>query len=145
MAEVKIDYDRGVIFQDHPATGMKVYMYVDEPGVYLNAHGNVLPEVIAREAHFDVEKFSKEKAKRERMKAAAEAIEQEFSNSPVEHQILSDVSGFKIVDIGLGRHNVIDPDGNKLNAVPLTKDVAELLVARLVPDAPPKKEKAEDE
>ena len=132
--KIRIDYDRGVIFMTHQPTGANVYMYTDTPGVYLNAFAKPVGDDMAREAGFPVEKYAKEKVRRERMAQAMEAIDSELSKvAEDEHQVLSDVKGFKVIDIGLGRHNVQDPDGNVLNSVPLSIEVANKLVERLVP------------
>ena len=41
-----IDVNRGVMIKKHPSMGL-VYMYMDKPGVYLNAFGKELPDKIA--------------------------------------------------------------------------------------------------
>lgn len=135
QSKLKIDFDRGVIFSQHPSMAVWVYMYVDSPGHYLNAFGNPVPEQLAKEAGFDVEKHAKERKRRERMQEAKDAIDAELAEINEENAVVvKEKGGFKVVDIGLGRHNVLDPDGNRLNPVPLSLDLAEKLVDRLVPD-----------
>lgn len=134
MANLAIDYDRGVVFQTHPSTGMNVYMYKSEPGKYINAYGSPLSEKIAQEAGFDTVKYGKEKLKRERMAVAMGAIERELEAvEDAKVEPVYELGGFKIMDIGLGRHNVIDPDGNQLNATPLSREIADILVKELNP------------
>lgn len=137
MANRKIDYDRGVIISQHKQTGMDIFMYVDTPGVYLNAFGTPVADKLAKEAGYDVEKFGKERVKRERMKAATDAIEQELAivNDQGVKTVVEETEGFKIIDIGLGRHFVEDPDGNKLTSVPLPLEQAKVLLRQLVPNA----------
>ena len=135
MAQAKrIDYDRGVIFTKHSGTGVEVYMYVDEPGVYINAFEGPVDEKFAKEAGFDTEKYAKQRVYKERMRAAKNAIEAELSKITDEPIVAVEKAGFKIMDIGVGRFTVHDPQGNVLTPEPLSLEIAEKLVAALVPD-----------
>lgn len=128
----KIDYDRGVLFQQDSRSGMNVYMYTDTPGEYLNVHGKPVPDSIARAAGFDIDLYAKAKLRRERMAAAREAIDKEIElNATVEHKVIAEAQGYKAVDIGLERYNVVDPDSNTLNTIPLSKPVAMALLKEL--------------
>lgn len=133
-----INFDRGVIFAEDPASKVNVYMYVDEPGIYRNAFEHIVSDDLARAAGFDVEKYAKDRLYRERMAAAKEAIEVELSKASEVVEV-EERGGFKVLDIGLGRHNVTDPEGRVLNAEPLPKDIASALLKRLVPGAAAKK------
>lgn len=138
MTTRKIDYDRGVIISQHKASGMDVFMYVDTPGVYLNAFGAPVSDQLAKEAGYDVEKFGKDKLKRERMAKAMTAIEAELAiaDEVGKKNVVEEKGGFKIVDMGVGRHYVEDPDGNRLNSVPLPVEQARVLLTQLVVDVP---------
>jgi len=124
-----IDYDRGVIINVHPGTGMDVFMYVEQPGQFMTAHGTTVPDQIAREAGYDVDKLSKDRLRMERKAQASALIDQELNDdaSTVE-QVVKEIGGFSMVSIGLGRFNVKDPDGNKLNANPMAEASAEKLM-----------------
>lgn len=125
MSERTINYDDGVIINVHPGTGMDVFMYVDKPGAYLTAHGRDVPEAIAREAGFDVDRLSKEKLRRERKAQAGAIIDKELADDAnTVEECVDEQNGFRLVSIGLGRHNVKDPDGNILNTSPLPKESA---------------------
>jgi hypothetical protein len=136
----KIDYDRGVLIMTHPGSGMDVYMYVDSPGEYLTAHGKEVNEKIAKEAGYDVEKLGKEKVRLERRRKAAQEIDAEFEIEGKE-EVVQEKEGFKVVAYGYGRHNVIDPDGNKLNNIPLTLDMALKLLSSFTTDEKPDEKK----
>jgi hypothetical protein len=126
MAERKVDYDRGVIINVHPGTGMDVFMYVDAPGKYITAHSNEVSETIAREAGYDVEKLSKERTRLERKLAAAKLIDAELADDKdIEQVVVRERDGWKLVSFGVGRHNVVDPDGNVLNRSPLSLEMGE--------------------
>lgn len=127
-----IDYDRGVTFNVEPKSGMNIYMYDNEPGVYRNIHGLVVPAELAQSAGFDTEKHAKAKLKTERMALAMKAIEVELEHAAdAKEEPVMQKCGFKVMDIGLERYNVLDPDGNVLNAVALSKPVAKTLLAQL--------------
>ena len=131
-----IDYDRGCHIRIHGPTGMRVFMYVDEPGVFRSVHGSEVDPQLAAEAGFDTERLLREKLKRERLAAAGKAIETEFDGAAVA-EVIAEKHGFKVVHIGLGKHNVLDPEDVKLNvARPLTKEEAKALLAKVAQPAP---------
>lgn len=126
----KIDYDRGVIINIHAATGMDVFMYADDPGKFLDAHGNIVPDNIARESGYDTEKLSKEREKKSRKEKALGLIDAEFADDKdVKEECINETAGYKVISTGLGRHHVLDPDGNRLNNFPLTLEAAERLMS----------------
>lgn len=128
MSDRKIDYDEGVLINVHPGTGMDVFMYIAKPGHYYSAHAHVVPEQIAREAGFNVDRLSKERIRIERKASASAIIDQELKDEAnTQEECVNVLNGFKLISIGLGRHNVKDPDGNLLNAHPLTEESAKRL------------------
>lgn len=135
-----IDYDRGVEKHVVPVTKVKVFMYLDRPGEFINAFGTEVDDELARAAGFDVDKWRKVKLKRERMAEAQRFIENELDlEYEVEEQnIVQEAEGFKLVRIGEGGYIVLDPDGNKLVPLPLPKASAEGLFKQLVPKKEPK-------
>ncbi len=50
----KIDYNRGCVKMSHPSSGMDVYMYKDDPGVYLDAFANVVSEAVAQACGYSI-------------------------------------------------------------------------------------------
>lgn len=140
MSDRKVDYDRGAIIMSHPGSGMDVFMYVDTPGEYLDAHLNSVPDTIAGEAGYKVEQLAKERLRRHRKAQANAIIDQELADeSDVEEVVVDSRNDFILVSSGLGRHNVKDHDGNVLNAHPLTKESAQKLFNAMAGE---KKEKA---
>lgn len=138
-----IDYDRGVYIQVHNSTGVDVFMYVDEPGIYRNAYGTEVSADLAKEAGYDVERLGKERARFERRAAALDAIDKELEHEDARamKEVVAEKGGFKIIAIGLGRHQLEDPDGQTLTAAPIPLEQAQVLLNRLVPD--PKEEPKE--
>ncbi len=142
MAE-RINQDRGVMFKPHP-TGVDVYMYLDEPGVYRNAFEGLVSEQMAQEAGFDTVNLGKEKLKNERLAEAQALIEKELEIAAAEREVVKENGGFKVYRVGLGGHIVEDPEGNVLTATPIPEEQAFVLLERLVPqeEAPPPAKKA---
>ena len=137
-----IDVNRGVMIQKHPSMGL-VYMYIDEPGVFLNAFGTEIPEIVAKQAHFDVELLGKERIKRERMRKAMTAIELELelANSAEEETILWERGGYRVVKLALGNAYVYDDENNKLTPMAIPAQEAKILLDHLVPEDGEKGEK----
>ena len=129
-----IDVNRGVMIQKHPSMGL-VYMYIDTPGVYLNAFGNEIPEAIAKQAFFDVETLGKERLKRERMRTAMTAIELELelANSAEEEIILWERGTFRVVGLGLGKAYLYDGE-DKLTPMAISQEEAKVLLDHLAPE-----------
>ena len=135
-----ISYKRGVIINMDPRTGVEIFMYVDDPGVYLSAHGTPVSEGLAQSAGYDIAKFAKERKLKERLKQAHASIQKELEMESAKSDnriVVKEKSGWKVTDIGLGRHNVQDPEGNVMHKGHLTGEQALSLIEQLVPDPPP--------
>jgi len=130
----KIDDDRGVMKMRHQ-TGMLVSMYLDEPGVYLNDFGKPVPEDIAKQAGFDVERLGREKAKRARIAAAMADIEADLQLDPEtdEQKVLIERDGYKMIAAGQNMAMLVDEENNRLTPVPLPLVEAEQLLDSLAP------------
>lgn len=127
--ERKIDYDRGVMFMQEQTTGVNIYMYFDEPGHYRNHFGDEVNPMLAQQAGFNTEKWGKLRVKNERMAKAMTAIEAELATAgDAKAEPVYEKAGYKVMDLGVGRHNVLDPDGNVLNTLALPLEVAQNLV-----------------
>lgn len=131
MAQGNIDFDRGVVMRSHP-TGVTVYMYIDEPGTFRNAFGTEVSDTLAAEAGYDMKSLSKQKLRRERVARAMEAIDADLMEQGVTKKVVVSRAGFNLVDIGLGRYNVEDPDGHSLNPSPLSKEQGKALFEKIV-------------
>lgn len=129
-----IDLDRGVHSRSDPGTGMEVYMYVDEPGVYRSAHGTEVNIDLARRAGFPVEEHAKKRKIQLALKAASDRVMAELAEADAGvKKVVSEKEGFQIVDLGYDRYQVLSPDGDVLNTRPLSEHEAEILLEQLVP------------
>lgn len=127
MAERKIDYDRGVKIRTINEYGMDIFMYRNDPGVYLNAHGHEVGEEMGKLAGFDIEKHRLQRKRKQAMAAASEAVDAEIlaSENAVTKTVVEEKDGYKIILLSAGRHVVEDPDGNVLTSgVVLTHEMA---------------------
>lgn len=135
-----LDYDRGLIINVHQTSGMDIYMYVDDPGVFLTAHGKPVSDELAKEAGYDVVKLAKDKNKKQRKAEANAMIDAELADDKdIKEEVVEERNGYKIVTTGLGRHHLIDPDGNRLTSVPQPLESAQKLLKGMAGPASPAK------
>lgn len=135
----KIDLDRGVVVSRMPLDkgGMYIYMYQDDPGIYVNEHGHRIAESLASEVGFDTKRWQKERIKRDRIAQFKSEVEAELELASVEREtVVKEAKGFTIVELPGGRGNVKDPDGNLMNIQPISMADAEALLVALTPEAP---------
>ena len=141
---MKINLDRGVVVsrQKVEQGGVYVYMYMDEPGIYLNEHGHKVSESFAASVGLDVAKYAKERIRRDKMAEYKKQVEAELALVDVETEVvLKEVNGFKLIELPAGRANVKDADGELINTTPIPLYDAEVLLKALTetdPDPAPK-------
>lgn len=133
--------DRGVVMRSHPTMNMDILMYIDDPGIYFDAHGNILTDSLAEAAGFDVSDLSRKHKIKQALRKAEQQVLEEFG--AVEKTVVAEREGFTVRDIGLGRYQVHGPDGALLTNQPISKDHALVLLDNLAPpdDKAPKKAK----
>ena len=136
-----IDLNRGVTIKTDPATGARICMYKDEPGVFLNAHGAVVADTLAARCGFPVKDLLRERHKREAIARSAKEIEEEYEEKMVvktkDKVLAKSEDGYKVIQQPFGRCWVHGPDDKAINDRPLTKEEALHLfkVIRDTPDA----------
>lgn len=147
MADRAINYDRPTIIKMVPSLGMDVFMYKDNPGYYLSAHGKPVPDEIARSAGFDVERLSRLKNRKLAIQRATDAIgtEMDALDKAARTSVYS-AGSYRVVDIGADRHQIEDTDGNNLTphqtlSLDMAKKVADQMAeaeaaASPAPDVP---------
>lgn len=127
-----IDLNKGVVYKMVPESRIRVYMYAQQPGVYLDAFGNQLSEVFAKQAGFDTDTLRTERTRQTRMAEALAAINSEFEVPEDGGSAIYKKGAFSVIALGMGRHNIVDEEGNVLNDIPLTEDEAKKTVGHLV-------------
>lgn len=136
MTERKINYDRGVVIRLINSMNMEVFMYRDEPGVFYSAHGKEVPVALARAAGYDVDRLLVQRQHRERVKIASDKIASELQVGKElgKRIVVQEAEGYRIVSLGLGRHEVEDDEGNSLTpGAALTLELARTVLKDLVP------------
>lgn len=152
LAKPIIDVDRGVEMHqivkfdkvnshkfepDMKYGGLTVYMYVDEPGIYYDVHGNKLPEGIAKLAGYAVDKLAKQRRKKEALAAFDEQMRKELSMEPDEEsRVLAEDGDWQVVSMPGGRAKIVDKDtGRPVTAMTLAEKDAIVLLKELVNSA----------
>jgi hypothetical protein len=110
-----------------------VFNYKSEPGRFLNEWGQPVTEQLARSAGFDVDAHRRQRMKREKLDEAAAIIEAELATPAAEtHEIISEVGGFALVDLGLNRY-AIEFGGERVTPRAVTLATAQALLKKLAP------------
>lgn len=145
----RIDVDRGVDIRqvvkfenqhkfapDPRYGGLTVYMYMDDPGVYYDVHGNKLPEGIAKMAGFSIDKLAKARKKKEAMAQFEKRIAQELALEQDEEIVIREAGDWKILALPMDRAKIVDKDtGEMVTPVPLSRSDADALLNHLVGSA----------
>ena len=128
----KIEFGRGAIMRIHPS-GMKVAMYVDEPGVYYDETNELVGEEVAKRAGFDVVLHKKERIKLERMEQFRRQLDDEFAEAEemLEKLAETNAEGAVIREVMPGQWNLYDSDGTKVTRRHMTEEEAHLLLKSL--------------
>lgn len=124
-----IDLNRGVRKQYAKESNIEVYMYKDDPGVFLDRSGEPLSEAIAADAGFDIESLKKKREKMEKMRSAIEQIEKEYGDGFDDYER----GGLKIVRAGENsdRFRIADKDGAPFSNKDFTYQGAKEIIDRM--------------
>lgn len=136
MAE--IDVDRGVVSRLHRETGVRVYMYYDQPGYYYDEHTHAVAETFAEAAGFPVAEHAKERYKREKMADFSAEITRRMSEAEdaSNKEVLAEKGEYKILAMAYGTAIVVDGSGQKITPMPVPLEQAKGLLDALVPSEP---------
>lgn len=142
----EIDVDRGVSIRqitkfenqhkfapDPKYGGLTVYMYVDEPGIYYDVHGRIVPEGLAQMAGFEIDKLAKLRNKREAMAKFEKRLAQELALETEDDEVVIIQEGdWKVVALPMDRAKIVDiATGEAITAVPMPRSDALVLLAHL--------------
>lgn len=131
-----IDYDRGVVIRKAQDLGIEVFMYKDEPGVFLSALGRPVAATLAKRAGYDIDALARLRQHRELLAVAARSIADRVgvAEPTSSGKTIKEIDGYKVVLLGMNRHVVVGPAGELLTegvaldektALEVLKDVAE--------------------
>ncbi len=120
--------------------GVQVFMYNDDPGVFLNERGAPVSDVFAGAAGFDVVTLGKLRRKKQALAKAAGSIEEEFEHEGAAANVLVERGEYRLVELAPGHFQVqfIEEDGrgSPLSATVLTRKAAEKIFEDLAGPAP---------
>lgn len=135
MADRAINYDRGVKIRQDAQTGMEIFMYKDEPGIYYDSHGRRVKESLARQAGFDVDRYARMRRHQQKLADFHNALDdvEKLDLGLAKRAILRESNGYRLVGLPLGRAVVEDMDGNQL-CKPSSKEMMEKLFRQLITD-----------
>lgn len=128
----ELDVNRGVVIRFHPM-GIKVAMYRDEPGVFIDVNGNELSRDVARAAGYDVDRLLRERAKAERLAEFHAELEDEFQKREREidegiKREFDDGAALEMRKLGVGYAIFNSRTGKKLTSVSMSyKDASSLI------------------
>lgn len=126
---IGVDLNRGVTMKKEPESGIRVCMYKDQPGVFLDMKGGILPESFAKKAGFDIKELDKQKKYNKALAGARDALNEEYSGI-AEQEVLIEQGSFKAIAAAYG-HADIFRDGEKMNTVAIKAKEAVELVKQL--------------
>lgn len=142
-----IDRDRGAIIRMHPM-GMRVAMYVDEPGVYYDERGGQVTAEVARRAGFRTDTDSLARKKQQYMAAFKARLEQDFEavEASISEAEASGGEGVGIFYEREGQYSVRDSNGTRLTLLDADLETAKELYESIAgkpfqgkPEGEPKK------
>ncbi len=125
----------GVTHRQGPG-GIAVFMYNDDPGVFLNERGAPVSDRFAEAAGFDVQSLGRARRKKIAMAKVGAQVDAEFSEQ-TNSNIIMERGEYRLVEIAPGHFAIhfIEPDGHgsPLSATVLSRKAAEKLFDELAP------------
>lgn len=111
---VFMDVDRGIMQKITPG-GVKVCMYIDEPGVYYTIKGEPVPEAVAARAGFQVDALRRQREFQQDQQKARTALTEALRANTMQKEAERGPYALFMVGEGLA---VIYKDGEKLTETP---------------------------
>jgi hypothetical protein len=130
-----IDVTRGVEIRRDRSTGVRVYMYINEPGVYLNAFGKPLAESFANKAGFPTERYSRMRNAREKIADFTRKMQHEMDVSSLteNREVVVARGGYTVYAMPYGNAIVTSDEGDNLTPTPIAQASALELLEALAP------------
>lgn len=125
-----IDMDRGVMYCTHGPSGMVIYMYIDTPGEYFDAHTQPVPETLAKDAGFNTEKYAKQRKRNAEMAKVMKVLDSEMAIDD-SRQIHAEKNGYRLISLESGLAYV-ETDEGRLTPTPIPLGTAVIIFNKLV-------------
>lgn len=127
-----LDLDRGVMIRIHPS-GIKIGMYIDEPGDYYTEAGEPIDRELAKAAGFDIEKDAKQKLINRQVTDYKLKLEAEMASEEEALAVaLSKTGEYDVRHVGGGQYALFGEDGVRVTKGTMSKADIELLIGRKV-------------
>lgn len=126
-----LDMNRPLMYCTHKASGARVFMYLDDPGLYLDQHGRPFPEEAAKEAGFQVERYRKQRIMQKERAKFEEAMKAELKISDDVETYLEKGS-LRIQHYPETGMAFLERDGERLYATPIPLSTAVTLFNQFV-------------
>lgn len=124
-----VDLNRGVTIRKDPKTGIRVCMYKDQPGIFMDIRGGVLPPAMAEKAGFDIDALKKQQHYNRELGDATSALSKKFEGV-AEKEILLEIGEYRAIAGGKSKGDVYRGE-HRMNTVPMTRKQAVELVEQL--------------
>jgi hypothetical protein len=133
---VGIDVNRGVEIRRERSTGVRVYMYQSEPGVYLNAFGKPISEAFAAKAGFPTAVYARKRIAREKIADFTQKMRDEMDVEDLTEgkTKLAEANGYIVFEMPFGNAIVVSDEGEQLTPTPIAAPQALELLAALSGD-----------
>lgn len=140
-----IDMNRGVMYCTHPsAVTFRIFMYLDTPGEYLDGHGRPVPERLASEAGFPVERFRKQRLINSEKKKFEETLRNTL-NMQETREVHREEAGLTLIHYPETGVAYIEREGERLYDTPIPLATAAILFEEFVKDAKARAEEVKAE
>src|SRR5690606_11464297 len=94
--------------------------------------GGIVPDSIAAAAGIDVERYAKEKLRRERMAQMSSMLDAELAIVPEGvHDVIATAGDMKLLRLAHGHAKIVDADGAALTDKPISEQMASALLEEL--------------
>jgi hypothetical protein len=117
--------------------GISIYMYNDDPGIFLNERGAPVSDHFAAMAGFDVEGLTRARQKKLAIAAGVKAVEDSFADVTSQN-IIRERAGYRLVEIAKGHFAIhfieADGKGSPLTSAALPEKAAQKLFDELAPE-----------
>lgn len=121
-----IDRNRGCMIRHH-RSGVRVVMYMDQPGVYYDENGHEVDEGLAKAVGYDVEANRNEGRKQQVRRRFEKLLDQQFSESAdLVDRIADGDTNIKVTKTANGRFHIYNSDGDKLSKNDMSEEEAAL-------------------
>lgn len=127
----KIDVDRGVMQCTHKASGMRISMYIDTPGVYFDDHLNPLPASLAKAAGFPTETLEKKRRMAQEMAKVKASLTAQLQIGSTQ-EVYKEAGRYRVLHFPETGMAVVESDGERLTPTPVALGVAIVLFDELV-------------